>query len=481
MTKLLNKFSASFLKQRRFGPWIFRVPLYSTQTQPSSSDTLYQRLQKCYEQRVSIIPVLDKWVVEGRSLDHEELKRFIKNFRRNRRFKPALEIAEWMSDMKYFDITPGHIAVQLDLISKVHGAEQAEHYFNSLEDSLLVLPVYGALLNCYAGAKSLEKAEAIMEEIRKLNSSSNLYYNTMLSLYSQMGKHEKLDSLMQEMESKGIVFDECTYNIRLNAYAVSSDIEGMEKLLMKMEVDPQVTANFRTYVTAAKGYLKAGALEKASVVLKKAEHLIKRQERQSAYGVLITFYATMQKEEDVYRLWNLLQKDGKLYNRNYICMITSLEKLDDLDGAKKILEEWEENNIYFDIRIPNLVICAYCKKGHVREAEFILNRLIETGKEPSASTWSRMALGYYKNAQMEKAVEMTKKAILTSFPGWKPDLPTVAACLEYLKKKGDADGIQEILLLLEKCGKFSVGFKERIERYMWDGKPRPEALEVETV
>ncbi|KAK6162594.1 hypothetical protein DH2020_002435 [Rehmannia glutinosa] len=303
----------------------------------------------------------------------------------------------------------------------------------------------------------------------------------MLSLYSQMGMHEKLDSLMQEMEYKGIVFDVFTYNIRLNAYATVSDIEKMEKLLMKMEVDPQVTVNFHTYITAAKGYLKGGASEKASMVLKKAEHLINRHERQYTYGVLITVYATMQEKANVYRIWNLLRKDGKLYNRNYMCMLTSLEKLDDLEGAEKILEEWEEKNIYFDIRIPNLVICAFCKKGRVREAEVILNRLLENGKEPTASTWSRMAFGYYENAQMEKAVEMTKKAIMARFPGWKPDLPTVAACLEYLKKKGDADGIQEMLMLLEKCGNFSVGFKERIEKYVNNKELRPEALEVGTI
>ncbi|KAK6162602.1 hypothetical protein DH2020_002443 [Rehmannia glutinosa] len=393
MLKLLNKFSDLFLKQSRLDPSIFRVPLYSTQTQTSSSaNTLYQRLQRCYQERASLIPVLDKWVVEGRPIAHEELKGFIKSFRKNHRFKPALEIAEWMSEMKHFNTKPGHIAVQLDLISKVHGLEQAEQYFNSLEDDLLVLPVYGALLNCYADAKSLEKAEAVMEKIRKLNCSSTLFYNTMLSLYSQMGMHEKLDSLMQEMEYKGIVFDVFTYNIRLNAYATVSDIEKMEKLLMKMEVDPQVTVNFHTYITAAKGYLKGGASEKASMVLKKAEHLINRHERQYTYGVLITVYATMQEKANVYRIWNLLRKDGKLYNRNYMCMLTSLEKLDDLEGAEK---SW---------------------RSRVREAEVILNRLLENGKEPTASTWSRMAFGYYENAQMEKAVEMTKKAIMARFP-----------------------------------------------------------------
>ncbi|GFP80930.1 pentatricopeptide repeat-containing protein at2g20710 mitochondrial [Phtheirospermum japonicum] len=377
-----------------------------------------------------------------------------------------------MSDMKYSSTKPGHIGIHLDLISKVHGLKQAEDYFNSLDNSLLVSPVYGALLNCYANAKALEKAEAVMDKIRNLNSCCNLYYNTMLSLYSRTGNHDRLESLIQEMENKGIAFDEFTYNIRLNAYATPSDIEKMEMVLMKMEADPQVTVSSFTYITSAKGYLRAGLPEKASSALKKGEHLIRNHERQTAYGVLITVYAAMREKENVYRVWDLLLKKdgGKTYFRNYACMITSLEKLDDLEGVGEIFSEWEvknnnkNNNAYFDIRVPNLVIWAYCKKGRVREAEAILGRVLANGKEATASTWSHMAHGYCGKGEMEKAVEMTKKAFRVSFPEWKPDVATVAACLEFLKKEGDGDGIREILMLLEKCGKFSVGFKESVER-----------------
>ncbi|KAL8495505.1 hypothetical protein ACS0TY_019592 [Phlomoides rotata] len=466
MMRVRDKILDSFLKQRNFGTPISRVLAYSTQTQAVYSDTLYGRLQRCNGQRISVIPVIDDWISEGREMHDQELKRFIINCRKNRRFIPALEVAEWMSNcMKNFAITSGHVAVQLDLISKVHGVEQAENFFTSLDERIIDVRIYAALLNCYADGKLLEKAEATLEKIRMLNDYSTLAFNTMLSLYSQMGMHEKLDSLMQEMENKGINFNEVTYNIRLNAYA-DSDSKGMERLLMKMEVDPMVRVDFYTYVTAAKGYIKAGALDKASTALKKAEHLVKPQDRQLSYGSLMTFYATMQKREEVYRLLNRIRSYGKLNYRSSVYIFTSLEKFDDLDSAKKILEEWEENNTHFDLRIPNLVISAYCKKGRVGEAESILNRLIETAKEPSAKTWSHMALGYYKSGRMGEAVEMTKKAFVSTFPGWKPDITTVAACLEYLKKKGDADGIQEMLMLLEKCGSFSVEFKESIRKYI---------------
>ncbi|KAH6817772.1 hypothetical protein C2S51_001375 [Perilla frutescens var. frutescens] len=470
MMKFLHKFSNQHS--------ILRVSLYSTQIEPNSSPPLFWRLNRCNEQRVSLIPVLDEWVAQGRTINNPELKQFIRTFRRNKRFKPALEIAEWMSrSMKPFEVTPGHVAIQLDLISKVHGLKQAENFFNSLGESLRVFPVYSALLNCYAAdAKSLEKTEATFEKLRKWNVPSILPYNTMMTLYSQMGMHEKLDSLMQEVESKGIDYNAVTYNIRLNAYA-DSDLEGMEKLLMKMEADPMASADYYSYAIAAKGYIRAGALEKASSALKKAEHLIKVNQRGFAYGGLISLYTSMHKREDVYRLWSVVQNYGKVHYGSYVYVLTALEKLDDLEGAKKIVEELVEQKESFDIRIPNLIIGAYCKKGDVEEGELILKRLVEKGKEPCGTTWGHMALGYYNSGRVEKAIEMTKKALPGNFPFWKPDLTLIAACLEHLNKKGDEEATRELLMLLEKCGSFSAEFRERIGRYLSNGKPMPNTFD----
>ncbi|KAH6817771.1 hypothetical protein C2S51_001374 [Perilla frutescens var. frutescens] len=469
--KYILKLPCTYLKRWRLEPSILSVSLYSTQRQAASSPRLYQKLQRCNEQRVSVAPALDEWVAQGRQMHRPELERFIKTFRAYNRNKPALEIAEWMSgSMKHFTVTPGHVAIQLDLISKVRGVEQAENFFNSLEDGLKDIRVYSALLNCYADAKSLEKAEATMKKIREFNSRSNLSYNTMLSLYSKMGMHEKLDSWMQEMKSDGIGFSIVTYNIRLNAYA-ESDLEGMEKLLAEMEGDPQASQNFYRYTIACKGYIKAGALEKALAVLKKAENLINDGQRRFVYGPLISLYATMKKKEDVYRLWNLFQNCEKLQYGSYVYILTALEKLDDLDGARKILEEWEERNGSSDIRIPNIVIGAYCRKGDVGEAELILNRLVQNGMKPCSKTWSHMAFGYHKNGRMEEAVEMTKKAYVDAFSGWKPDHATVAACLEHLKKKGDEEETQELLVLVEKYGSVSSDL-----RYTSNGMPMLKSL-----
>lgn len=360
-----------------------------------------------------------------------------------------------MSAQRNHDLLPGDIAIRLDLVSKVHGLEQAEKYFDSIPQGLRVSQVYGALLNCYAHNRSLEKAEEIMDKIRELGfAKTSLSYNVMLSLYAQLGKQEKLDILMQEMEEKGINFDKYTFNIRLNAYGATSNIEGMEKLLKKMEADVNFKMDWNAYIVAANGYLKAGLVERSLAMLKRSEPLIigKPRTKRLAYEVLITVYASTGNKNEVYRVWDLYKDMGKVYNSGYVCMISSLMKLDDIDGAEKILEEWESGNPFFDIRVPNSVISGYCRKGLLEKAEAYVNRFIESGKVPESSTWEHLARGYRFHGQMAKSVETMRKAILVSQPGWKPCNFTLAACHDYITHQGDAEAAEEFLKLHKERG-----------------------------
>ncbi|KVH96663.1 pentatricopeptide repeat-containing protein At2g20710, mitochondrial-like isoform X1 [Cynara cardunculus var. scolymus] len=444
---------------------VFWVLAYSTQTlspndvadtsSTAAGTTLYHRLVRFRDP--SVVPVLDLWVQEGRAIDQEDLHVIIKQLRKFGRYKHALQICRWMNDKPYLDVSYKDVSVELDLISKVYGLKKAEEYFNKIPNTSRVWQVYGALLNCYAKAKALEKAEATMQKMRELGYSRSLTYNVMMGLYSATEKYEKLDLLMEEMEQKGIRIDKFTYAIRLNAYAKTLEIRKMEMLLLKMEVDPEVTMEWHAYTLIANGYLKAGEKEKALMSLKKSEYLIRPSQRKSAYEILLTLYASAGRKDEVYRIWNLYKNIGKFYNHGYLCLLSSLAKLDCIDDVEKIYEEWEAQNTYFDFHVPNLLITMYCKKGLLEKAETLVKKLIESGKEPNASTWSRMAMGYVKNDGMEKAVEAMRKSILGSFHGWTVDTATLSACLDYLDHKGHLNEAEEMIKSLHQKGHLSEG------------------------
>ncbi|XP_061357668.1 pentatricopeptide repeat-containing protein At2g20710, mitochondrial-like [Gastrolobium bilobum] len=461
---------------------IFRVgslPLYSTEAVVSSPPALEKRILESGNPKISMVPILNQWVEEGKDVTQPQLQRIITQLSNFRRFTHALQVSEWMSNERNYNLTPGDIAKRLNLISKVHGLEQAESFFRGIPDTEIGFKVYAALLSCYAEHKSLEEAEAIMEKIKKLDLLHlTTCYNMMLKLYAQIGKYEKLDRLMQEMKEKDIC-NGATFTIRLNAYVAGRDIKGMEKLLMQMEADPMATVDWCTYTTAANGYLKIGDFEKALVTLKKSEQLVRGKTMRLAYESIQSMYAAIGNKEEVYRLWDKIKSFNYSHNSSYISMLSSLVKLDDIDGAEKILEEWESEHIHFDARIPNLMITAYCKRGLLDKAEAYIRRLLDSGKELDGTTWDRLAGGYLMDNDMEKAVQTMKKAILVNGqPRWWPNPFTLVACIKYLKEKGDLELALEILKLCREDGHISVTTYDKLVSYVHNEIPVTEALDL---
>ncbi|KAL6988673.1 hypothetical protein U1Q18_014429 [Sarracenia purpurea var. burkii] len=334
------------------------------------------------------------------------------------------------------------------------------------------MEVYGILLNCFAQEKDMEKAEAIMQKMREAGLARTiLSYNVMLNLYRLLKKHDKLDALIHEIEEKCIKYDKFTFGILLTTYANIFDIESMDRILQRMESEPKVVLDWNAYSIAANGFINAGLTEKALAMLRKSESLILTSKRRSiGFDFLMTQYATIGMKEEVLRLWEVHKKTEKIYNKSYISMITSLLKFDDIDGAEKIFEEWESSELFYDFRVPNFLIGAYCRKGLVEKAEAFINRAIMKGGKPLPHTWYFLAAGYVNVSQLPKAVEAMKLAVSAFDPGWKPSQPILAACLEYLKEKVDVKEAAEFLRLLLAKGVVSVDIHDRLFDYMKNGK-----------
>ncbi|PQM40309.1 uncharacterized protein Pyn_32222 [Prunus yedoensis var. nudiflora] len=456
--------------------------LYSTEALASSTisssppfQSLYRRILSVGNRnpRVSVVPMLAQWVKEGRELKQPEIKDFIKQLRKSRRHSQALEVSEWMSDVMKHDLSPGDIAVRLDLISKVRGLQQAERYFDSIPYPFRVVQVYGSLLYCYARRKSVENAEITFGKMKELGFAKGFRdYNVMVSLFFGTGEYEKLHVLVEEMEEKNINYDIHTLKLRMLSYAATGDIDQMEKLLVKMEADPLVTMDWRGYFVAAKACSKAGLLEKTSTLLRRSEQLIDNNTRKIGYGRLMTSHAVIGNKDEVYRIWDLHKNTLGLYNKRYRCMVSSLMKLGDIDGAEKIVQEWESGVKCYDIRIPNLLVTAYCRQGLFEKSKSYVEKLMESGKG-NASTFLVLATEYHMNGHMGEAVEAMKNAAkMSSRPGWKFNHSTLYACLKYLKEKRDMKSALEILRLVGKKGNLPKGSWDKLENYVDGGQPQ---------
>lgn len=413
--------------------------------------SLYDRIQAVRDPKASISPLLNQWIEEGQTVSKPQLQSLVRIMKDFRRFHHALEISQWMTDRRYFTLTPSDAAIRLDLISMVHGREQAESNFNNIPNNLKTSSAYGALLSGYVREKSVEKAEATMQKMREMDfATSSFPYNMLINLYSQTGNHGKIEALIQEMQRKAIPCDAFTVSNLMVAYVAASDISAMEKFLNRMEEDPHISVDWNIYSVAASGYLKVGLIDKALEMLKKIESNRPHLERFSAFKYLLSLYARTSHKQELYRVWNLYKPSYECPEA-YSCMITCLTKLDDIEGAEKIFQEWECECTMYDFRVLNRLLSAYCKRCLFDKAESLVNKVIEE-RMPYASTWNILAKGYVEDKQMPKAVEMLKKAISVGRKGWRPNSIILDACIEYLEGQGNLEEIEEIARLCKNSG-----------------------------
>ncbi|GAB2274800.1 hypothetical protein Dimus_009575 [Dionaea muscipula] len=426
----------------------------TTSSSSAASDSLYGRVSRAGHPRTSMIQILEQWLQEGRSVKQDELRCLITRLRSFRRFKHALQVSEWMCSIRSMNFSRRDFAVHLDLTAKVHGIDRAEEYFETIPCYMRAPQSYGALLNCYAYSKSVEKAEAIMQKFKEFGLDRRPYpYNAMLKLYFRLERYDEMDNIMRQMEERGILFDNLTYSIRLNAFVVTGDVKGMESFVAKMEVDPSYTLNWRDYVLVANGYVQAGVFDKAIVTLNRAERLAIGVSKKIAYHNLLTMYARAKSADDVYRLWDAYKGLFDVHNKGYTCMVSSLIILGDLEGAEMIAYENLSRSKDVEFFATNLLLRAYFEQGEVEKAEALVNRAISYGKEPRAFTWHILATGYCKHSQMGAATKAMKKALMSDDPGGqKLDKSTLTACLDYLRVKGDSKELEEFRGLLDDSG-----------------------------
>ncbi|KAF5181633.1 Pentatricopeptide repeat-containing protein [Thalictrum thalictroides] len=414
---------------------------------------LYSRISPLGDPNVSLVPELDKWVEEKKKVKVAELQRIIRDLRKRKRYSHALQVSEWMGGKGVCSFTSSEHAVQLDLIGRTRGLDSAESYFNSLSDEDKTEKTYGALLNCYVKSCLTDKSLSLMQKMKDMGfASSALCYNDLMCLYTNTEEYEKVPELLKEMKENGVTPDNFSYRICINSYGAQSKIEEMEKVLTEMICQPNITMDWNTYATVANFYIKSGNKDKAAANLKLSEEKLTSIDG-LGYNHLISLYASLRDKAEMTRLWELKKSACKKYiNIDYITMLSSLVRLDDLEEAEKLLKEWESSGNSYDFRVPNVLLIAYSKKGLVEKAEELLTCITEKGKTPIPNSWGILAGGYANKCEMENALRCMKMAFSVSKGVWKPNPKTITSILQWLGDEGKVDDAEAFVESLKAFG-----------------------------
>ncbi|KAK4485224.1 hypothetical protein RD792_007852 [Penstemon davidsonii] len=425
---------------------------YYTKSKQKNSASLYAKISPLGNPNLNVTPELEKWVENGNKIRFAELQRIILDLRKRRRFTQALQVSEWMKDSGAYTFTPVQHAVQLDLIGKVHGLVSAESYFNSLSEQDKTEKAYGALLHCYVRQRQTEKALAHLEKMKEKGVAlSSVAFNDLMCLYSSIGENDKVPDIFQQMKENGVLPDNLSYRICINSYGVRCDIEGLENVLNKMENDSHIVMDWNTYAVVANFYIKEGLEYKANIVLRKAEGKLDKKDG-LGYNHLISLHARLGNRDDVFRLWDLEKNACKrCLNRDYINMMESLVRLDELEEAEKVFKEWESSGNCYDFRVPSVVIVGYIEKGLCEQAEALLEHLLEMCKASTPNIWGKLAAGYVEKNVISKAFESLKVALSLhdASKGIKLDDKVITNLLSLVGEKGSFDDAENVMNLLK--------------------------------
>ncbi|KAL8229663.1 hypothetical protein R6Q57_014563 [Mikania cordata] len=397
--------------------------------------------------------VLNQWENEGKKVTKWELCRIVKELRKYGRQKLALEIYMWMNNRtERFRISSSDAAIQLDLVSKVHGISGAEDYFKSLPNNLMDKRVYGALLNAYVRARMVEKSESLLVEMKNKEYASHaLPFNVMMTLYMNLGNQEKVESLVSEMLQNNIDLDLYSYNIWISSRGSWGSIEKMEEAFKKLKLDESVNPNWTTYSTMATLYIKNQEFEKAEDCLRKLETLITGRDR-IPYHYLLSHYGSIGKKEEVQRIWESYKAIFPyIPNLAYHAAISSFIRMNDIEESEFLYEEWVSIKSSYDPRIGNLLLSWYMRNGFVEKAETFLKEMLKVGKSNS-STWEIVAEGHIKENRVSEALSCFEKALSnegSSF--WKPKPVNISALYNICEQENDENSKEALFEVLRRA------------------------------
>ncbi|KAJ8620504.1 hypothetical protein MRB53_029033 [Persea americana] len=267
----------------------------------------------------------------------------------------------------------------------------------------------------------------------------------------ELDQPEKVPPLVEEMKAANILPDKYTYNLLMTSYASLRDIEAVEKVMEEIKANRFVCCDWTTFRNLAGIYVASGHFNKANLALKKCEKIINVRDRM-AYHYLITLHVGTSNSAAVKRVWKFLKSAfPKTTNSSYLTMLSSLARLDDLDGMKKCYEEWESGYLSYDIRLAKVLINYYLRQGMNKEAETLLENAMNKVSELNFGALEVSIDFYLNTGEMKLALKCMESAVnKVKKNEWQPNQEKVGAFLKYFEDQKDIDSSEEFCKMLKK-------------------------------
>ncbi|KAK9685015.1 hypothetical protein RND81_10G250000 [Saponaria officinalis] len=409
---------------------------------------LYSKLSWVGSSGQKLTDVLQHLSQNGYNLHNADLIFCLKRLRKYGRYHHCFQILEWMEKGS---VDFSEHAIRLDLTCKLKGINEAETYFNNLPPHAKKPHLYGALLNCYCSKNMRVKALALFRKMDEMNWVWNsLAFDNLMSLYIKLDQPEKVHPLVQEMKQRNIPLSNVSYHIWLQSCGRLKDLASIERLMEEVEGQSSLKNDWKIYSGLATAYINVGQSQRAASALRKLEEVLEYTNLydRTAYHHLISLYAKAGNEDSVFQAWGKLKsKFIECHNQSYLLMLQALSKLDNIEGLKKVLEEWVSTHKSYDVRLPSVAISAYLKHGMLEEAQLLFKDILSCGSGQKVWYAHASFMYYYLGRQqMDSALRHMEAAYVN---GWKPSAEKLRPFFEYYKLEKHCHGVEKLCNMLK--------------------------------
>ncbi|KAL6990528.1 hypothetical protein U1Q18_042263 [Sarracenia purpurea var. burkii] len=334
---------------------------------------------------------------------------------------------------------------------------------------VISIPSYRNLVYLMCSRGRVPLALSVKELLLKENNPPDLIiYNILIFYLFRTQNSLFVDSLLDELQDKGLQFDGFTYNFLVYGYShckeasrslqylttmmstehrpsncslrtVISCLCGNEELGKALELSQEMESRGWIHDSTIQNAIVQGLLARGKVqeAVSFLDRMIEKDliPENILYDNLIKGFCGYGRVEKAVDLLNVMLKKGNIpSSSSYDSLIQDSCNCGKLDQALDFLTEMLDRNLKPSMKTWNVLIYNVCHYGRITEAERLLYVMVQIGENPTREMYCSVINRYRYESNLSKVSELLKTMQIN---GYEPDFETHWSLISNLSNSND--------------------------------------------
>ncbi|KAK9272242.1 hypothetical protein L1049_002613 [Liquidambar formosana] len=366
---------------------------------------------ECYDHAAKMLRLA---ISQGYELDRENLFSILSSYSSSSRHSEARDLLEFLS--KHASGS-GQLITEAMVIMLCKAKEldaALGEYSKTREFSLFTgsFTMYESLIQCCEENELFAEASQVFSDMRfyGVEPSENLY-QSMVPIYCKLGFPETAHYLVDQAETKGILFDEITVNVGLiDAYGKLKLWQKAESLVGSLR-QRRTTVDRKVWNALIHAYAASGCYERARAIFNTMMRDGPSPTVDSINGLLQALIVDGRLNELYVIIQDLQDMGFKISKSSILLLLDAFARAGNIFEVKKIYHGMKAAGYFPTMHLYRIIIGLLSRGKRVRDAEAMVAEMEEAGFKPDLSIWNSMlklytGIGdYKKTAQVYQQIQ----------------------------------------------------------------------------